>query len=65
MTDSEAMAKIAEIEKGMEEKLGGGLFPNWIGPQRFGSGRPVTPVVGRHVTTDDWEGAVMLSQYGR
>lgn len=59
MTDSEAMAKIAEIEKGMEEKLGEGLFPNWIGPQRFGSGRPVTPVVGRHVTTDDWEGAVM------
>ncbi len=59
MTDSEAMAKIAEIEKGMEEKLGKGLFPNWIGPQRFGSGRPVTPVVGRYVTTDDWKGAVM------
>ena len=59
MTNSEAMDKIAEIELSMKEKLGTELFPNWIGPQRFGSGRPVTPVVGRHVISEDWEGAVM------
>ncbi|MFL2981633.1 MAG: tRNA pseudouridine(13) synthase TruD [Candidatus Poseidoniaceae archaeon] len=59
MTDAEAMERISEIEKMMKEKLGAGLFPNWIGPQRFGAGRPVTPVVGRHVIVDDWKGAVM------
>ncbi|GIQ96228.1 MAG: tRNA pseudouridine(13) synthase TruD [Methanobacteriota archaeon] len=59
MTNSEAMEKIAHIEALMTEELGDGLFPNWIGPQRFGSGRPVTPVVGRHVIADDWESAVM------
>ncbi len=59
MTNSEAMDKIAEIESAMKEKLGSNLFPNWIGPQRFGAGRPVTPVVGRHVIGEDWEGAVM------
>jgi len=59
MTNSEAMQKITHIESLMKEKLGEGLFPNWIGPQRFGSGRPVTPVVGRHVIANDWESAVM------
>ena len=59
MTNSEAMDKIAQIESLMKEELGNGLFPNWIGPQRFGSGRPVTPVVGRHVVSNDWESAVM------
>ena len=59
MTDSEAMERISKIESSMVEKLGSGLFPNWIGPQRFGAGRPVTPIVGRHVITNDWEGAVM------
>ncbi len=59
MTNDEAMNKITMIEKMMEEKLGHGLFPNWIGPQRFGAGRPVTPVVGRHVITNDWKNAVM------
>ena len=59
MTDSEAIERISKIESSMVEKLGSGLFPNWIGPQRFGAGRPVTPIVGRHVITNDWEGAVM------
>ena len=59
MTDSEAMEKISEIESGMKENLGNGLFLNWIGPQRFGAGRPVTPIVGRHVISNDWESAVM------
>lgn len=43
----------------MADTLGEGHFPNWIGPQRFGSGRPVTPVVGRHVIHGEWEQAVM------
>jgi len=59
MTDSEAIERISEIENGMNELLGNGLFPNWIGPQRFGAGRPVTPIVGRHVISNDWENAVM------
>ncbi len=59
MTNSEAMDRIAEIENAMKDKLGEGLFPNWIGPQRFGAGRPVTPIVGRHVIGNDWKSAVM------
>ena len=59
MTNEQALEKISEIEKSMEDELGVGLFPNWIGPQRFGAGRPVTPVVGRHVIADDWKSAVM------
>ena len=59
MTDSEALDRISEIESGMRENLGNGLFPNWIGPQRFGAGRPVTPIVGRHVISNDWKSAVM------
>ena len=59
MTDSEAMDHIAKIESTMKEKLGDGLFPNWIGPQRFGSGRPVTAEVGKHVVNGRWKDAVM------
>ncbi len=59
MTESEAMERIAKIESKMAESIGEGIFPNWIGPQRFGAGRPVTPVVGRHVISGDWQGAVM------
>lgn len=33
--------------------------PNYFGHQRFGSIRPVTHTVGRHVVRRDWEGAVM------
>ncbi|MDP6869354.1 MAG: tRNA pseudouridine(13) synthase TruD [Candidatus Poseidoniaceae archaeon] len=59
MNDSDALRIIGEIETEMEGKIGPNLFPNWIGPQRFGSGRPVTPIVGRYVVSDDWEAAVM------
>tara|TARA_B100000212_G_scaffold178210_2_gene134161 strand:+ start:5252 stop:6649 length:1398 start_codon:yes stop_codon:yes gene_type:complete len=59
MTNEEAIEKITQIEDSMMKKLGQGLFPNWIGPQRFGAGRPVTPIVGRHVITNDWKSAVM------
>jgi len=33
--------------------------PNYFGHQRFGSIRPVTHLVGRHLVRGDWEGAVM------
>ena len=59
MTNDEAMAEVRRIQDDMEAGLGGQRFPNWIGPQRFGSGRPVTPQVGRHVVNEDWEQAVM------
>ncbi len=54
----EAIARVNAIFDSMQIRLGEGKFPNWIGPQRFGATRPVTPVVGRHIIHDDWEGAV-------
>ena len=67
MSDEEAIENIRLIESKMKESIGENRFPNWIGPQRFGAGRPVTPVVGRHVISEDWEGAVMayLSMEGK
>ena len=59
MSESEAIARIQQIEDKMKDELGEGIFPNWIGPQRFGSGRPVTPIVGRHVVNGNWKSAVM------
>ena len=59
MNDDEALEEVTHIQSTMEASLGGNRFPNWIGPQRFGSGRPVTPHVGRHVVNGDWEQAVM------
>jgi len=59
MSDEEALNEVNQIRTSLEEALGPERFPNWIGPQRFGSGRPVTPVVGRHVVTGAWEEAVM------
>jgi tRNA pseudouridine13 synthase len=44
----------------MSNKLGADAFPNWIGPQRFGSTRPVTPEVGRAVVHGDYKKAVDL-----
>jgi tRNA pseudouridine13 synthase len=35
-----------------------GGFPNYFGPQRFGSVRPVTHIVGKHILAGDFEGAV-------
>ena len=54
----DAIARVNAIFENMELRLGSGKFPNWIGPQRFGATRPVTPVVGRSVIADDWKGAV-------
>jgi tRNA pseudouridine13 synthase len=41
--------------------FGGGrvAVPNWFGHQRFGSRRPVTHEVGRHVVREEWREAVL------
>tara|TARA_B100000965_G_scaffold250755_1_gene210886 strand:- start:259 stop:1656 length:1398 start_codon:yes stop_codon:yes gene_type:complete len=59
MTEQEAMAEVERIKTKLDQNVGKDLFPNWIGPQRFGSGRPVTAEVGRHIIADRWEDAVM------
>ena len=67
LSNDDAMREVERIQSDMMASLGDGRFPNWIGPQRFGSGRPVTPVVGSHVVRDQWEEAVMayLSMEGK
>ena len=42
MTEGEALSETESIRHKLQLSLGEGVFPNWIGPQRFGSGRPVT-----------------------
>jgi len=59
MTVEEATSEVENIRNELARKMGENTFPNWIGPQRFGSGRPVTAEVGRHVVEGDWERAVM------
>ncbi len=56
----EAMRRVLEIRDGMAQRIGDDAFPNWIGPQRFGATRPVTPEVGRAVVEGDFERAVDL-----
>ena len=56
----DAMQRVLEIKDGLASRLGADAFPNWIGPQRFGSTRPVTPEVGRAVVDGDFEKAVDL-----
>lgn len=68
MSDDEAMENINLIISKMEQKLGPDIFPNWIGPQRFGGIRAVTAEVGVHVIEEDFEMAVntylgMVSQF--
>ena len=58
MSDEEAMQNAKTIFSKMEEKFGSGLFPNWIGPQRFGGLRAVTAEVGEKVIEGDFEKAV-------
>ena len=59
MTEEEALAEAELIRSELRQSLGEGVFPNWIGPQRFGSGRPVTAEVGKHVLTGDFQQAVL------
>ena len=56
----EAMSRVLKIRDGMSQRMGSDAFPNWIGPQRFGATRPVTPEVGRAVVNGDFEEAVDL-----
>ena len=56
----EAMRRVHDIRARLSESIGCDAFPNWIGPQRFGSYRPVTPEVGRAVIGGDFERAVDL-----
>ncbi len=58
MNEDEALAEVEKIVANMEERLGEGRFPNWVGPQRFGSMRPVTAVVGSHVVKGEWKEAI-------
>ena len=60
MDGKEAMRRVLELISNMSERLGENVFPNWIGPQRFGSTRPVTPEVGRAVVSEDFQEAVNL-----
>ncbi len=60
MDGKEALMRVQRIRKGLSENLGADVFPNWIGPQRFGANRPVTPMVGRAVIEGDFESAVDL-----
>lgn len=59
LSEDAALREVERITSAMEASLGANRFPNWIGPQRFGSGRPVTPYVGREVVRGDFEAAVM------
>ncbi len=54
----EAIKRSLKIKDELIERMGGKYFPNWIGPQRFGSIRPVTPEVGRALVNGDVEKAV-------
>ena len=56
----EAMSRVHDIRGGLAKSMGFDAFPNWIGPQRFGSTRPVTPQVGAAVIEGDFERAVDL-----
>lgn len=60
LSEQDALERVEVIEQQMAEVIGAGLFPNWFGPQRFGAGRPVTSLVGRHVVEGDFEGAVKV-----
>lgn len=54
---------ISVIEKRMESthnelsSLGG--IPNFFGHQRFGTVRPITHIVGKHITRGEWEEAAL------
>lgn len=58
LTDEQALGEVERIVSDMRERLGEGRFPNWVGPQRFGSMRPVTAVVGKHIVMGEWQEAV-------
>lgn len=54
--DSEDVVERVEQTAEIIKKEGG--FPNWFGIQRFGSIRPITHIVGKHIITGKFEKAV-------
>ncbi len=59
LSNEGALERISTIVEEMSMRVGAEKFPNWIGPQRFGSGRPVTAATGYYALQGDWENAVM------
>ena len=59
MSEQEAMEEVEHIRSKLIDSVGDGLFPNWVGPQRFGAGRPVTAEVGKHVLNGDFKQATL------
>lgn len=47
------------VKKITDEIMGFGGIPNFFGHQRFGTIRPITHVVGKHLIKGDYEGAVL------
>ncbi|OPY33266.1 MAG: putative tRNA pseudouridine synthase D [Methanomassiliicoccales archaeon PtaU1.Bin124] len=52
----ELQASVHSTQERLEALRG---FPNFFGPQRFGSIRPITHLVGRSIVKGDMEGAVL------
>ncbi len=51
------LADSCEKARAILDAAGG--FPNYFGVQRFGSVRPITHLIGKDLTREDFEGAVM------
>ncbi|MBG18158.1 MAG: tRNA pseudouridine(13) synthase TruD [Euryarchaeota archaeon] len=56
----EAKNRVEEAKKVLSDLCGPNAVPNWVGPQRFGAGRPVTHAVGRALVEDDPMGAINI-----
>jgi len=55
-SSSEIEERMKNVESELES-LGGA--PNFFGHQRFGTTRPITHLVGKHLVQNDWEGAAL------
>ncbi len=59
-SDTSQGAEVEEICESVQARLDEvGGFPNFFGPQRFGSVRPITHLIGKDLVKGDIEGAVM------
>jgi len=54
----DALQNVELIRSKLEHNLGPNAVPNWIGPQRFGAGRPVTARSGEYILRGDLESAI-------
>ncbi|MCU0861340.1 MAG: tRNA pseudouridine(13) synthase TruD [Methanomassiliicoccales archaeon] len=55
--EGEGLRRRAEATFSLLDRLGG--FPNFFGVQRFGSLRPITHIVGRHIVRGEFEEACL------